>query len=59
MDERQAESRESWGWKEEVMAFKDFEEKMAGLLRERFGETAQISVQDILKITGSQGEASG
>ena len=34
------------------MAFKDFEEKMAGLLRERFGETAQISVQDILKNNG-------
>ena len=34
------------------MEFKEFEEKMAGLLRERFGETAQISVQDILKNNG-------
>ena len=34
------------------MEFKDFEEKMMGLLRERFGETAEISVQDILKNNG-------
>lgn len=40
------------GREEEVMESKDFEEKMAGLLRERFGETAQISVQDILKNNG-------
>lgn len=40
------------GLKEEVMESKEFEEKMAGLLRERFGETAQISVQDILKNNG-------
>lgn len=36
----------------EDMEFKDFEEKMAGLLRERFGEAAQISVQDVLKNNG-------
>ncbi len=40
------------GLKEEVMESKEFEEKMAGLLRERFGEAAQISVQDILKNNG-------
>lgn len=34
------------------MEFKEFEEKMVGLLRERFGETAQISVQEILKNNG-------
>lgn len=34
------------------MEFKDFEEKMVGLLRERFREAAQISVQDILKNNG-------
>lgn len=34
------------------MESKEFEEKMAGLLRERFGETAQISVQDVLKNNG-------
>lgn len=40
------------GREEEVMESKEFEEKMAGLLRERFGETAQISVQDVLKNNG-------
>lgn len=41
-------------WKEETMEFKDFEEMMAGLLRERFGESAEIRMQDVLRDNGTR-----
>lgn len=36
------------------MEFKDFEEMMTGLLEERFGESARISVRDVLRDNGTR-----
>lgn len=36
------------------MEFKKFEEKMIGLLRERFGDSAEIHVRDVLKDNGTR-----
>ena len=36
------------------MEFKAFEEMMAGLLRERFGESAEIRMQDVLRDNGTR-----
>lgn len=36
------------------MEFREFEEKMIGLLREKYGESAEISVRDVLKDNGTR-----
>lgn len=40
------------GRKEAVMEFKEFEEKMMGMLREKLGDSAEISAQEVLKDNG-------
>lgn len=47
-EERPAEPEQ----KEAVMEFKEFEEKMMEMLREKFGDSAEISGQEILKDNG-------
>ncbi len=40
------------GGEEEIMDFKEFEEKIMEMLREKSGDSVEISVQEILKVNG-------